>query len=75
MVGNQETVECRERLCNRGTDGAAGGYFEKNQNFPARPPIVSTLDAKIKDLLATSATELQVYIELRKDDILSSEMV
>ena len=51
----------------------AGFFFEKNQNFPARPPIVSTLDAKIKDLLATSATELRV--KLRKQYILSFGMV
>ena len=40
------------------------GFLKKNQNFPARPPIVSTPDAKIKDLLATSATRFRV--KLRK---------
>ena len=38
------------------------GISKKNQNFPARPPIVSTLDAKINDLLATSATEIRVKL-------------
>ena len=36
------------------------GFLKKNQKFPARPPIVSTLDARNKILLATSATRIRI---------------